>query len=245
MVAYTNMLWPDDPYGTGQLWRKEPQLLAAFGTSRPPDGSLGDIASYAVVYIRLHRTKQLDLSSGFSFGFRALTATDPDDEAELVESLDLDAMRARRLSSVVAGNRLGAELLGTGCLGENSMNLRGLRALVRAWEVGRNQGFAQPVELSSNGPGADLESMASASGIDAFTPRHAWTSPREPRHVTGTEQHEDEALALRAVERSLIIGLVAGRLLGRCAWAGSLNIADALSANLADCFPTHDFGHGR
>jgi hypothetical protein len=244
MTEYTNMLWPDDPYGTGQLWRKEPQLLAAFGISSPCGASLGDVA-YAVVYLRLHRTRRLDLGSDFSFGFRAVTAADSGEAAEVVETLDLDAMRARRLSSVVAGYRLGADLQASGRLDENGTNLRGLRSLVHVWNAGQVRGSAEPVEVSACVPGADLKSKAAASGIDVSTARHAWTPRTESGHAARTDRHEDESIALGTVERALIIGLIAGRHVERCTWASSLNVGDVLSSNLADCFPTQDFGHGR
>lgn len=101
MHTFTNMAWPDDPYGTGQLWRQEPQLLAGFAIT----GTAADQAprAYAVTYLRLHRTKAVELTAGVSFGFRAAATVAGDDMGELAGLLDLDALRARRLAKVVAG----------------------------------------------------------------------------------------------------------------------------------------------
>jgi hypothetical protein len=55
MTVFTNMAWPDDPYGTGQLWRSEPLLLAGFGMCWAGGrGRVVSPASYAMVYLRLH-----------------------------------------------------------------------------------------------------------------------------------------------------------------------------------------------
>lgn len=100
------MAWPEDPYGTGQLWRAEPPLLASFAACCVDDDERAVPVSYAAVYLRLHRTTPVDATAGFAFGFRAVSATSEDDLSELVRLFDLDVMRARRLAKVVAGYRL-------------------------------------------------------------------------------------------------------------------------------------------
>src|ERR1700679_3913037 len=99
----TNMAWPDDPYGTGQLWRKEPWLLAGFAIRFLHQDQRAYPVSYAVAYLRLCRTHAIDLTSGVSFGFRAITINTKAELGHLLHLFDLDAMRARRLAKIVAG----------------------------------------------------------------------------------------------------------------------------------------------
>lgn len=108
----TNMAWPDDPYGTGQLWRKEPWLLAAFAIGCRVQERRPHPISYAVTYLRLHRSQAIDLTPGFSFGFRVVTTSTDGERGRILDFFDLDALRARRLAKIVTGwclaDRLGA-----------------------------------------------------------------------------------------------------------------------------------------
>lgn len=113
--TYTNLAWPEDPYGTGQLWRAEPHLLAGLATccagSHHGDGQQPVPVAHAVVYLRLHRTRPIDADGGgVDFGFRAVAAPEPAGLPELLRLADLDVLRARRLAKVVTGYALADDL---------------------------------------------------------------------------------------------------------------------------------------
>jgi hypothetical protein len=260
MPAYTNMAWPEDPYGTGQLWRQEPLLLAGFAVCWARDAEQAVPASYAVVYLRLHRTRPVDLTDGVSFGFRAVVVATEDDARELVCLLDLDALRARRLAKVVAGCSLGRDLRDIGALASGDAG-RGIRGLGTAWDDpdGGGPGLARVFDIASEDvrPGSGLAAAAASAGIDPSTVTTAFESQcmidqaaglarRPPARGSSVPQEQDmvrsaQWLAACSTERALICAIAAGRILGRHVWEGSLDIGAAMAENTWDCYPSLDF----
>jgi hypothetical protein len=260
MPSYTNMAWPDDPYGTGQLWRKEPPLLAGFAVRWTDNGAKVVPVSYSVVYLRLHRTLEVDLTLGVNFGFRAATAVTEDETEELVRLLDLDAMRARRLAKIVAGYRLAEDLRRIEALADDEVG-RGIRSLASAVEAPfpQNPGFARAFDIKNDqvGCGGDLAAASVTVGVAIATARRAFESQQTIDAVVGnvhglavagsrmTSESEInrslEWLAACATERALICALTAGRSLGRYTWEDTLDISAAMAANAWDCFSSQDF----
>jgi len=259
MPAYTNMAWPEDPYGTGQLWRREPPLLAAFAVL----WSAGVPAAYAVAYLRLHRTQAVDLSSGVGFGFRAVVAATGEEMQELVRLFDLDALRARRLAKVVAGYCLARDLHQMTVLAAGEAG-RGIRGLADAWDApGEDRpGLAQVLELGrQGGDGQDLVAVSDSAGVGVATVARAF-EPRSKveavaagaRRRSGSDaplpddpegRERDGAwcaewLAACSVERALVCAVTAGRRLDRHTWDGALDIGAAMAANAWDCFASQD-----
>ncbi|WP_433145197.1 hypothetical protein ACQPZ8_01655 [Actinomadura nitritigenes] len=140
--GWTNMAWPEDPYGSGQTLRTKPRLLTATVTCSANHAQQRVPLAHAVVYLRLHRTKAIDATEGLAFGFRAAAALAPDETAELVRLADLDLLRARRLAQVLAGHCLELDLnvlqaatttARTGAPQGDTEFGRGLRALAAEW----------------------------------------------------------------------------------------------------------------
>jgi len=261
MPSYTNMAWPEDPYGTGQLWRQEPSLLAGFAVRWAADAEPATPASYAVVYLRVHRTRPVGLTGGVSFGFRAVAAATEGDVPELVRLLDLDALRARRLAKIVTGCRLGRDLHDMGAFVTGDAG-RGLLGLAAAWDdpEGGNPGLARVLDIASEDvqPGSGLAAAAASAGIDpstmttAFEPQRtigqaAGMARRPPAGDSLATQAEGgmvrsaQWLAAGSTERALICAVTAGRMLGRHVWEGSLDIGAVMAANAWDCYPLLDF----
>lgn len=258
MPAFTNMAWPEDPYGTGQLWRREPPLLAAFSALWPATGARA-LAAYAVVYLRLHRTQPVDLSEGVGFGFRAVVAATGGEVPELVRLIDLDALRARRLAKVVAGYCLAGDLRQIGSLAAGDIG-RGIRGLADAWDAPNEirPGLAQVLDLGGRDGYPDLATVAADAGILAGSVARAF----EPQPVVGAmasgaagqaasenlgargakEDRERRAqwLAACATERALVCAVTAGRMLGRHTWDQALDIGAAMAANAWDCYALLD-----
>lgn len=268
MPAYTNMAWPEDPYGTGQLWRQEPHLLAGFELCWISDAAQATPVSYAVTYLRLHRTRPVDLTCGFSFGFRAVVATTADETAELVRTFDLDVLRARRLAKIVAACSFASALHDIDTFAVCDVG-RGIRGLAAAWEHagGDDAGLARIIDIADiHAPAQSDLAVAAASvgiapstAIRAFASRHminaiAATAKAEPtsekavkEELAGQEQdiaRSTEWLGAYATERSLICAITAGRMLERHTWDGPLNIGEVMAANTWDCFAALDVDEG-
>ncbi|WP_067475247.1 hypothetical protein [Actinomadura hibisca] len=230
MAAYTNMSWPDDPYGTGQLWRKEPQLAAAFDVQLVHAESSLVALGYAVVYLPLHRTKSVVPTAVSRFGFRAISAADRAEIDELLKCFELDVSRARRLAKVVIGYRLEDALRAIENMVPNAAEHRGITALADAWPSGRNpSGMAELCEITAVEPcGTDLAETAARFGI-GMTPPPSTISPAA------------EAIGSHTTQRSLVSGLIGLRHLGRYRWESELDAGAHLAANAADCFPSQTF----
>lgn len=254
MPAFTNMAWPEDPYGTGQLWRREPPLLAAFSVLWPTTGTTVP-AAYAVAYLRLHRTQPVDLSEGVGFGFRAVVAATSGEVPELVRLIDLDALRARRLAKVVAGYCLAGDLQRIGSLAAGDAG-RGVRGLADAWAApGESRpGLTQVFDLGGRDGYLDLAAVAADAGIlagsvaRAFEPQPvigvmasgaAGQAASENLGASGAEEDRERCaqwLAACATERALVCAVTAGRMLGRHTWDQALDIGAAMAANAWDCY---------
>lgn len=237
MREFTNLVWPDDPYHAGQqLYHKPPPMLAAFATLWIDDDEEALPVSAAVVYLRLHRTRPVPLDTGFPFGFRVAAAEDAHaDRPEMREVVGLDLLQARRHAAVLAGHSLADDLYGWRAAGIN----RGIQAVDLLWP-GRSspgRGLAHMVDTAHDGEHAeeDLRQACIRAGVAPGSASHG-LAPQQliaDRYASG----DTRWLALAAVERALVIALVAGHGTGRCAWSGVLGISQALAAAAWDSFP--------
>jgi hypothetical protein len=269
MAVYTNMAWPDDPYGTGQLWRKEPPLLASLAACCVEDGERAVPVSYAVVYLRLHRSRPIDATDGLAFGFRAVSAINDERLPELVRMYDLDAMRARRLARIVTGHRLADDLFAVEATTDGDATGRGIRALADDWNTtGRSPqpGMALMFDTAYDLlEGGELADVAAASAIDPETIQRAFQPQRtldllveaaggiiledsssrliaERELINGiVATRAAEGLAAYSTERALISALVTARHLERYTWQGDLDIGSVLATNVWDCFTSQEF----
>jgi hypothetical protein len=235
MRAETNMAWPDDPYGTGQLWRKKHWLLAGFAIRFLTQDQQSYPVSYAVAYLRLHRTQATDLTSGVSFGFRSVTINASAELGHLLRRFDLDAMRARHLAKIVAGWRL-ADALAVMHAHAGREADRGVQGLAESWVDRKhaNSALAQMWDLAYDQamPTRDLATAATESCIDISAVRGACESP----------SHLDMSPTVWSTTRALICALIAGRALNRFSWQGTLDVGAAIEANAGDCFYGREFG---
>jgi hypothetical protein len=228
MPAYTNMAWPGDPYGTGQLWRKEPRLLvglAVHGVNGKDQNGLG----FAITYLRLSRTPPIDLAAGLSFGFRAAVTVTLDEHDQLVRLFDLEVLRARRLAKIIAGYHLADDLAAVCAISQQCG--RGIQGLRDWWAAhdDSSAGLARRFDLGREETSASvgLAAVARVSGI-AFPAEHLAEEPTAKR------------LAATATERALLCALVAGRSLGQAFWEGYLDCDAIVAANAEQCLKPVD-----
>jgi hypothetical protein len=237
MRTDTNMAWPDDPYGTGQLWRREPLLISGFSICWMAHGQQTWPVSYAVTYLLLHRTHVVDLTSGVSFGFRAVAIEATAELKNLLHLFDLDAMRARRLAKIVAGWRLGNELDTMQGLAATE-TYRGIQSLAESWLNRRktSRALAQMCDVADDQIEStiDLATAATRKEIDVSGFNQACTMPNN-LHMSMFPKTM-EWLTARSTANALICALIAGHILDRFTWDGLLDIGATLTANAGDCF---------
>lgn len=231
------MAWPGDPYGTGQqLYRRPSPRLAAFALARPAATGLTVPLAYAVVYLPVHRTRQLTITQGtLTFGFRAAAVGNPADAPAAAALADLDLLQARRHAVILAGHNLPDDLA---VLRQAAgvPSLRGLAAAERAWQNRhtRGRGIAAVFDTMADLPGSPgLEQVCRRAGT-AVPPSPGEGGPCgcEPGHF-----QDLSLLASSAVAQALVIALVCARHLGRYAWEEIVNPAQIMTANTWDCFP--------
>lgn len=266
IASVTNMAWPEDPYGTGQLWRQQPQLLAAWSVCwcGSPDGAVP--ASYAIVYLRLHRTRRADFTPGVRFGFRALAATTDGQARGMGPAIDLDLLRARRLAKIVAGCSLEHDLQAMAALAVSGAGrgIHGLQAAI-AGEDTSNPGMARVIDIASGYGFSWREMAAPPESVPIVSSTVRWASAPQSAieavaalafgHHSGTGADAENAvlpapavigpvqwLSACATERALICAVLAGKMADRVTWKGLLDISDALAANAGDCFSSLNFG---
>src|SRR6266851_2414030 len=133
MEIYTNLVWPDDPYRTGQqLYRRPAPRLAAFTISQAAASRLVPTAA-AIVYLPLHRTQVLGVTGEtLAFGFHAASISREAGVPALAQVADLDLMQARRHAAILAGHMLAGDLASLRALAPDAV-LRGVTAVERDW----------------------------------------------------------------------------------------------------------------
>jgi len=247
MRTFTNLIRPDDPYHVGLgLFRKPPPLLAGFAAIWVDDGERAVPVSAAMVYLKLHRTRQVDLDGeDLTFGFREVATLDASEAGKVVEVADLDLLHARQHAAVLAGHSFGDDLYGLGVAAV--IPARGVRAVEEALKepCGPRRGLARIADtgVSDNAPAdPDLRLACIQAGI---APGGVWRGLALPfivndQYARGQEGDPGavEWLGAAAVERALAVALVAGQMTGRCAWQGKANIGQALEKTAWDSFPS-------
>jgi hypothetical protein len=231
MEIYTNLVWPDDPYRTGQqLYRRPAPRLAAFTISQAAASRLAPTAA-AIVYLPLHRTQVLAVSGEtLAFGFHAANLSREAGVPALAQEADLDLMQARRHAAILAGHMLAGDLATLRALAPDAV-LRGVTAVEREWADRSTPVKGRAVMLDC---GLDLPagaSLAAACGQARISVSDgvAFAVPEEPA--------AGELAAVVAVERALVIALLSARHLGRYTWEGTLRADEIMAAGAWDCFP--------
>ena len=225
MAAWTNLTWPDDPYRTGQqLYRKPVPRLAAYTVWPSLTDGRAVPAAAAVVYLPLHRTRPVTVSpDAVAFGFRAVSATSPQELPQVTAVADLDLMQARRHAAILAGYHLAQDLAALQPPGPPAR--RGISAVAADWTIrAPAAGLAALFDCELDLPGEpSLGRACQLAGITLTETGPAWPAERHP--------------ALLAVERALAVALVCARHHGRYEWPGVLDTQTLMTAAAWDCLP--------
>jgi len=231
MEIYTNLVWPDDPYRTGQqLYRRPAPRLAAFTVSRTGCASC-PAATAAIVYLPLHRTQTLAVTEEtLAFGFHAASIGAEAGTPALAQVADLDLMQARRHAAILAGHMLAGDLAALRALAPDAV-LRGVTAVERDWadRSAPAKGRAVMLDCGLDLPGAASPAEACAQARISVSNAATCTVLDEPAA-------SEQATAV-AVQRALVAALVTARHLGRYTWEGILHADEIMAAGAWDCFP--------
>jgi hypothetical protein len=136
MRDFTNLAWPETPFGADQrpFGRRVHMLTAidvAWGRYSDADALVPRCSS--VVYLRVHPAQQLTVKPAtLPIGFRATVLDASADLDHVLGVLDRALVRARRHAFMLAGRQLGAHLARLDEL--STCNRPGIEALLHAWD---------------------------------------------------------------------------------------------------------------
>src|ERR1700722_3631789 len=134
MHTWSNMAWPDDPYGTGQqLYRRPSPQLAAFTLLTVSHDSDSTSSAFAVVYLPLYRRGKVAVTEGtLTFGFCVFSVTDTTEMPDLAAAASLSLMHSWHHAAIFTGLAMDDDIaiLRSSAVGQA---LRGLKAVQQAW----------------------------------------------------------------------------------------------------------------
>lgn len=233
MRSFTNLGWPDDPYGTSQrMCTRKPRLLAAFAAVSADNGAHAIPIAYAVIYLRMHRTRTVPLDPAtFAFGFRTAAAEGPGDAAALAMLFDLDLLRAREHAAILAAHSFLDDLH---CMRQATPStLRGVTAVLETWPTERRRGLARMVDIAGDGAATldNLQQTCIQLGIAPASALRGLACPCTVAHHGDRHNQPGSVrwLAAAAVKKALIVGLIAGWQEGCLIWKGRMDITGALA----------------
>jgi hypothetical protein len=214
---YTNLQWPQTPFGAEQRPFGRPcDMLTACTvewTGAVADGAL-PIASAAVyLRVRKHGPAHLTADDTLSIGFHTAVIEDAAEVPDLLTLTDRELTGARRLGGVLAGHRLSRDLTGMNTL--SAVPLRGAAEVLSAWtdRSVKQRGVAVMVDTAS-------EAAATGAELDIRLEPVFEPVPDCPACAAKA--------ARRALTRCLAVGLSAAVHTGRYVWEGTFRVAHAI-----------------
>ncbi|GAA2471471.1 hypothetical protein Ahu01nite_078840 [Winogradskya humida] len=216
MHDFTNLGWPETPFGADQRpFGQHVDMLAActFDWTPGQDGPPRPVA-VSLVYLRIRRRgSSYQVSDDtLSIGFYTTVIDDAAEVPRLLTVADRALTRARRHAAIVAGHQLGADLARINALAE--VPLRGVDGMRAAWnDQEKQRGLAVIVDTGTE---------AGMTGADLGTPLEPTPMQiPECRHCAGE-------VARRALARCLAVGLTAALHTSRYTWEGTFRVPDAI-----------------
>src|SRR5437870_9035425 len=150
MQSFTNLAWPQDPFGTTQRpFVKPSEMLTSIAVKDPGRCDCSHPIAVAISYLRLYRRRPLPVrESTFNFGFYVVSIGSQDEGNELLRLVDEELTRARRHATILAGHSIPNALSILRRAAPNQP-ARGLEAIERAWPA-RNEpasGLARIIDV--------------------------------------------------------------------------------------------------
>ena len=253
MREFTNLAWPETPFGADtRPFPKRVFLAASTAVQWADDGDRAVPMAAAMVYLPLHRTKarQLDPAT-FHFGYRAFVLTAETDAATIAAAIDGHLVQARRLAVVVAAHDYLDDA--AGLLQWTSTHTAGIASVAAAWEnrASTERGTAALLEtardLTPHEPklfqACEVHGLAVTEGygglpitFDAQAAYEAFIDADDP--PTDDEREAIvQSLAHGAVYQALAVALLAAKGMERAEWDAPLPVGALMDAVTWDVFP--------
>jgi hypothetical protein len=215
---FTNLAWPETPFGAEQRpFGQHIDMLAActFEWTDQPAAAESVPVAASLVYLRVRRrgsTQQIS-DDTLSIGFRTAVIEDGTEVPDLLTMADRALTRARRHAAIMAGHWLSADLdrLNT----RAAVPLRGVDGVLSAWSdrTGKQRGVAVMIDTGSE---------ANKTGADLGMPLQP-----APEQVPDCPDCAAQ-VARRALTRCLAVGLTAALHTSRYAWEGTFRVPEAI-----------------
>lgn len=220
MRDYTNLAWPEGPFGADQRpFGKPAEMVAAFAIDwgGQPD-PLPLAAATAYLRVRKHGQPLHVGGDTLSIGFRATVAEDRSDAPELLALLDRALSRARRHALILAGHDLAGDLARMVDL--SPAPLRGAVGVASAWQTRhtRQRGMALMIDTATD---AHDTALVMNLLVDPTLPADECTCAARARAV---------------LARCLAIGLTAAVHAGRYRTEGTFPVAETVERTGWDLF---------
>jgi hypothetical protein len=227
MREFTNLLWPEEPFGADlRPFGNPTPMVAAFAVDWATDGRP---AAAAVAYLRGKRAGTVEVSAAtLNPGFVAVVPETDGDVGAIADWFDRALVRARVKAHLLAGHDLQDTLTPMKKLVDVPM--AGVTGVANCWAdrpaTARTAKVARMLDTALDLP--DPLEAAARLGTTILGPVEPIIWPR------GT--HEQSHTAFRCAARALAIGLAAARHTGSYRWADELNVPTALAHAAWDIF---------
>lgn len=223
MHDYTNLGWPEAPFGADQRPFGLPSdILAAFAVewaARRDERPVPVGVAAVCLRVRRHGPAQLVDAGNLSIGFRATVIENTTEVPNLLALLDRALTRARRHATILAGHHLDSDL--NRMTGLCTVPLRGVAGVLTGWanRDTRERGMALMVDT-------DVEARPLAAHLDV---------PLDPLPVPLPDTPTCcAAVAQTVLTRGLAIGLTAAVYAGRYQWEGTFPLSDVIDREAWD-----------
>lgn len=226
MRDYTNLSWPEAPFGADQRpFGKPARILAAVTVEWAHDGDRGELlVCVAIVYLRTRRagTLQVDPDT-LSVGFRVAVLDELGEAPELVDLFDRALVRCRRHAVALVGHGLGDDLKAVADLIDR--RLPGVVGVGAAWpdRASKGRGVARMVDTRY-----DFASVATGR-LDV--PLEVGATATLP-----TSTRDAHLVAAAGLTGCLAIALTAAWHLDAYRWDGAFDVRSAVEVTAWDRF---------
>lgn len=217
MREYTNLQWPETPFGAEQRpFGRHWDMLTACTvewTGHVADDAFPVASAAVYLRVRKHGAAHLITDDTLSIGFRTVVIDELAEVPDLLRLTDRELTGARRLAVILAGHRLGPDATRINAL--SAVPLRGATEVLSAWadRTVKQRGLADMVDTA-------FEASATGAELDIQLEPVPERVPDCPGCAT--------EVARRALARCLAVGLTAAVHTERYVWEGTFRVADAI-----------------
>ena len=253
MREFTNLAWPETPFGADKRpFPKRVFLAASTAVQWADDGDRAVPMAAGMVYLPVHRTKtQLLDPARFHFGYRAFVLTHETDAPAIAEAIDGHLVQARRHAAAVAAHDYLDDA--AGLLRWTSTHTAGIASVAAAWEDRANpeRSTAALIEtardLTPHEP--KLTQACEAHGLKItegygglpipFDAQAAYDTLIDTDDPPTDDERETivQSLAHGAVYQALAVALLAAYAIERAMWDVPLPVGALMDAVTWDVFP--------